>query len=191
MPDPSELTSYTIRRKVFKFFGASFQIFDSMGNQVGFCKQKAFKLKEDIRIYRDETQSSELLVIKARQIVDFSAAYDILDGGDSRKVGAARRKGFASLLRDSWEVLDEKDQPIARVSEDSMLLATIRRFFSNLVPQKFHLRGPDEKDQAEMRVHFNPFIYRMSVEVKPDATVDRRLVLGTAVLLSAIEGRQE
>ena len=46
-----EVDSYTIRRKFFKFFGASFQVFGPDGDLVAFCKQKAFKLREDIRVF--------------------------------------------------------------------------------------------------------------------------------------------
>ncbi len=186
----TDLRTYTIRRKVFKILGASFHIFDESGSIVGFSKQKAFKLREDIRVYANESMAEEILTVKARQIIDFSAAYDIVDAREGRKVGAARRKGFASIMRDSWEVLDEADRPIARVLEDSMALALIRRFLSNLVPQSFHLEAGGRRE-AELKVRFNPFIYKLDVRVSPQATIDPRLVLGTAVLLSAIEGRQE
>src|SRR5262245_28344670 len=101
------LPTFTIRRKVFKVFGASFHIYGPTGEVIGFSNQKVFKLKEDIRIYSDDSMADEVLTIKARQIIDFSAAYDIVDSRESRKVGAARRKGFASIMRDSWEILDE------------------------------------------------------------------------------------
>ena len=51
-----ELDRYTIRRKLLKVFGASFQVFDPEGRQVASCAQKAFKLKEDIRVFEDEEQ---------------------------------------------------------------------------------------------------------------------------------------
>ena len=101
---PFDLATYMIRRKFLKIFGASFHVLDDSGQVVAYSKQKAFKLKEDIRIYTDESMATELLTIQARQIVDFSAAYDIVDSGEGRKVGAARRKGFSSLVRDSWEL---------------------------------------------------------------------------------------
>ena len=63
--------SYTIRRKVLKVLGAAFHIYDPQGGVVGYCKQKAFKLKEDIRIFTDESRSQEWLVIKARKMLDF------------------------------------------------------------------------------------------------------------------------
>lgn len=80
---------YTVRRKVFKFFGAAFHVYDPAGRIVGYCKQKAFKLREDIRIYTDESCTSELIVIKARSIIDFSSTYDVtLPDGTSLPQGA-------------------------------------------------------------------------------------------------------
>ena len=186
-----DLSSYTIRRKVFKFFGASFHVYDADGKVVGFSNQKAFKLKEDIRVFSDETKSREVLAVRARQIIDWSAAYDIVDSEEGRKIGAARRKGWSSLVRDSWEILDENDEPVAKLEEDSTAMALVRRFLSNLVPQKYSLTGRGGKVEASLRVHFNPFVYRLSVERAQDATLDPRLVLATAVLLAAIAQRQE
>ena len=185
-----DLKRYTIRRKVFQFLGAAFHIYDPSGAIIGYSKQKAFKLREDIRIYADETMAEELITIKARQIIDFSAAYDFVDSRESRKVGAARRKGFASILRDSWEILDENDRPVARVTEDSMALALVRRFLANLIPQGFSVVSVDGRKEAEIRQRFNPFILKLDVRLESGASIDPRLILGTAVLLAAIEGRQ-
>lgn len=61
---------YLVRRKVFKIFGAAFHIYDAAGNIVFYSKQKAFKLKEDIRIYTGEDMQQEVLTMRARQILD-------------------------------------------------------------------------------------------------------------------------
>ncbi|MAB89175.1 MAG: hypothetical protein CMJ90_06930 [Planctomycetes bacterium] len=185
-----DLREYTIRRKVLKIFGASFHVYDASGQVVAFSSQKAFKLREDIRVFTDDTRSTELMNVRARQIVDFSAAYDMVDSTENTKIGAARRKGWSSMIRDSWEVLDANDQPIASLQEDSTAMALLRRFLVNLIPQTFHMRDPDGRELAVMRVHFNPFIYRMTVSVS-DTSVDPRVVFGAAVLLAAIEGRQQ
>lgn len=184
-----EISTYTIRRKFLKLFGASFTVFDPDEQLVGFSKQKAFKLREDIRVYTDESMATELLTIQARQIVDFSAAYDIVDAGERIKVGAARRRGFRSIVRDSWEILDANDQPLGTIEEDSTFKALLRRFLSNLIPQTFHLTTADGA-QAEFRVHFNPFLYRMTVSLGDGCSIDPRLVFGAAVLVAAVEARQ-
>src|SRR5688572_12120239 len=70
---------YELRKKFFKIFGASFQVFGPDGEVVFYSEQKAFKLKEDIRVYADEGRGEEVLSIKARSWLDFSAAYDVVD----------------------------------------------------------------------------------------------------------------
>jgi hypothetical protein len=109
---------YLLKRQVFALTG-KFRFFDPSGNLVLFSEQKMFKLREDIRVYSDESKTQEVLMIKARQIIDFSAAYDVVDSATGQKVGALRRKGLASILRDEWEVLDVGDNVIGKLFEDS------------------------------------------------------------------------
>ena len=183
-------TEFTIRRKVFTFLGAKFHVYNAAGDLIGFCKQKAFKLKEDIRLYTDESATEERLVITARKVIDFSAAYDVVDARTGGKLGALQRRGFKSMLRDEWIVMDEHDNEIGNIKEDSMMMALLRRFLSNLIPQKFHLRDNHDEELAEYRTHFNPFVHRMTVTVFPDTTVNPYLILAGGILLTAIEGRQ-
>jgi len=105
-----------------------------------FSKQKMFKLKEDIRAYTDESMSQELLLIQARQILDFSAAYDVIDAPSGRRVGTLRRKGFRSIIRDEWEVLDSNERFVGTMLEDSMLYALLRRFIlGSFLPQNYDI----------------------------------------------------
>jgi uncharacterized protein YxjI len=174
MPD----AVYTIRRKVFALFGAQFHIYNAAGALIGYSKQKAFKLKEDIRIYTDETMSEERATISARSILDFSAAYDVVDSKKQQKVGALRRKGLtSSFLKDSWIVMDPADQQIGAIEEDSLILALIRKYALNIIPQKFHLRDSSGDELAEFRTHFNPFIHRMTVTVFEGCPISPILVL--------------
>lgn len=135
---PWDLPAFRIRRKVLKLFSASFHVYDGE-RIVAFCDQKAFKLREDIRLYHDESKNQELMLIRARQVIDFAACYDIVDSASQQTVGALRRKGLASILRDSWEVLDNDDKPLGKCQEDSAAMAMLRRFVK-LIPQTF--RGP-------------------------------------------------
>lgn len=183
---------YTIRRKVFSLLGAKFHIYDKDQDMIGFCKQKAFKLKEDIRIYTDESMSEERLTIAARAIIDFSAAYDVIDTKTGRKMGAYQRKGWSSIMRDSWIVLDANDNEVGTLKEDSAGAAIMRRFLplGNLIPQKFHLEDSSNNHLADFRTHFNPFVHRMTVTVYAAEPLNPLMVLAGGVLLMAIEGRQ-
>jgi uncharacterized protein YxjI len=185
--------TYVIRRKFFKFFGASFQIFDPHGQVVLYSKQRAFKLKEDIRIYADESQTEEVLSIKARSWLDFSAAYDVVDSVTGEKVGGLKRRGFKSMLKDEWIFMDADDRDIGLIQEDNALMALIRRFvpFGEFVPQAY-LGTIQGQRVCEFRQHFNPFILKISIDFSGDVqnVLDRRLGLAAAILLCAIEERQ-
>ena len=216
--DPYAHDSFTIRTKILKIFGAAYHIYDPQQNVIAFSKMKAFKLKEDIRLYRSEDMAEELLVIKARTVIDFGATYDVVDptvrpGGTEmstgkldyapavdvgQRVGSLRRKGMKSILRDEWEILDPAERVIGTIREDSTALALVRRFIevaSLLLPQKYHAEiGGFEV--ATYRQNLNPLVRKLMVEFAPAgpasaaAPFDRRLGLAAGLLLLAIEGKQ-
>jgi hypothetical protein len=66
--------TYMIRRKFFQLFGGTFHVYGPNDELVFFSKQKRFKLKEDIRLYSDESATEEVLTIHARSWLDFAAA---------------------------------------------------------------------------------------------------------------------
>jgi uncharacterized protein YxjI len=183
---------YLLKRQVFALTG-KLRFFNSQGQLVLFSEQKMFKLREDIRLYADEQKTQEVLSIKARQIVDFSAAYNVVDTLSGEKVGTLRRKGLKSILRDEWEVLGPNDAPIGLLFEDNMGLALLRRLvLGSLLPQNYDLTIGEQRG-ADIRQRFNPFRYELEIDFSVDSTrqLDHRLGIAAAVLLAIIEGRQE
>ncbi len=186
---------YTIRRKVFKVFGAAFHVYDAQGAVVGYCKQKAMKLREDIRLYTDESCSKELLVLRARQVIDFGATYDVTTpAGDA--IASLRRKGMkSSFIRDEWLVLDANNEQVAIIREQGSIAPLARRYVDHiafLLPQKFDvMRGEQAPPIATLRQHFSPFVYRLGVAIhSDDEVIDDLTLLAAACLIAAIEGRQ-
>ncbi|MGH9779797.1 MAG: hypothetical protein ACRD5I_15455, partial [Candidatus Acidiferrales bacterium] len=100
--------------------------------------------------------------------------------------------GLKSIVQDEWAVLDLSDAEVGTIKEDSTLMALLRRFLSNLIPQSFHIRMGDQ-DAGMIKQHFNPLVLKHDVDLRPDSSrrFDRRLALAAVVLLLAIEGRQD
>lgn len=115
----------------------------------------------------------------------------MIDAVNNTKVGALRRKALKSFLRDEWAFLDVNDHEIGFIQEDSMLLALVRRFLTNLIPQKYHgeVQG---KRVCKFSQNFNPFVQKIELDYSEDQQrlLDRRLGIAAAVLLCAVEGRQ-
>lgn len=185
-----QYNQYLLKRQVFALTG-KFRIYSPDGQLQLYSQQKMFRLKEDIRIYSDESRSQELLSIQARQVIDFSAAYDVVDATSQMKVGVLRRRGWQSLARDEWQVLDANDQPIATLIEDSLGQALLRRFLlGSLLPQNYDVLM-NEQRIADLRQRFNLFRYMLDIDFSmAPGRLDPRLGLAAGILLATIEGKQ-
>lgn len=104
----------------FKILAIATQIHvrDVSGNTVGYMKQKLFKLREDINVFADQTQSRLLYNIKADRIIDFSARYTFTDEG-GRTLGAIKRQGMRSIWKANYEVYDAAGGQVMAINEEN------------------------------------------------------------------------
>jgi hypothetical protein len=182
---------YLLKRQAIALTGR-FRFYDPMGTQVMFSEQKMFRLREDIRVYSDESKTQEVLSIKARQIMDFSASYDVVDTAMNQKVGVLRRRGLRSLLRDEWEILDANDRVIGLLFEDSIPLALLRRLLlGSWLPQNYDMTFGETR-VGDLRQNFNLFRYELNLDFSMDVShmLDRRLGIAAGILLAAVEGKE-
>jgi uncharacterized protein YxjI len=186
-----QFPTYLLRRQAIALTG-KFRFYDPAGRLVMFSEQKMFRLREDIRVYDGEDKAREVLSVKARQIMDFSAAYDVVDTEMNQKVGVLRRKGLRSILRDEWEVLDANDRVIGMLFEDSVGLALLRRLvLGSWLPQNYDITVGETR-VADLKQNFNLFRYELNLDFSMDTTqrLDRRVGIAAGILLAAVEGKQ-
>lgn len=189
---PFQSNHFSIKKQVLALTGV-FRVYDSNEQVIAYSRQKMFKLREDIRVYDDENQSRELLYIQARNIIDFSAAYDVYDSQEGVLVGTLRRRGLRSILRDCWDVLAPGDNPIAELVEDSVNYALLRRLLlGRLLPQNYDVLMGEQK-VMDLRQRFNLFRYELDLDFSGETLLrlDHRLGIAAGILLGVIEGKQE
>lgn len=188
-----EQDHYLIRRQVFTLVHTNMHVYDAAGALALYTRMKGFRLKEDLRLYADESMQRELLAITTQQVIDFSAAYQVHDVVRDETVGSLKRRGLKSMMRDEWLITDAEDRELAIIREDNMVKALVRRFLdfaALLMPQRYHAEI-DGATVVTYRQHFNPFVHKLAVDfTDPGQRLDRRLGLAAGVLLMAIEGRQ-
>jgi hypothetical protein len=106
----------------FKFkvttFSNDFVATDAHGNSVAYVKQKMFKLKEDISVFDDESQTSLAYRIKADRWLDFSAAYSFFDNNGS-EIGKIVRKGWRSIWKAEYHLIDQFGKSQYTISEEN------------------------------------------------------------------------
>jgi uncharacterized protein YxjI len=187
-----QFNNYTLKRQVFALTG-KLRFYNPQDQVVIYVEQKMFRLREDIRVYGDESKSQEILLIQARSIIDFNTAYDVVDTASGQKVGTLRRRGWRSMTRDEWEVLDVNDQVVGMLFEDSVWMALLRRLLlGSLLPQNYDMTIGETR-VADLRQKFTFFGYEMNIDfsMDPNRVLDRRLGIAAATLLAIIEGKQQ
>lgn len=197
--------SLTFRRKIIVLAGAKIDISDTASSTpVGFIQQKAFKLKEDIRIYSDSTKSQELLSIKARRVIDIGAIYDIVDETTHTALGTIKREGASSIfVRDLWRVADVNGNPYATI-EESGSIAIMRRYiemvpivgaiaelvfmFQSQVYTISYTGAGAPQSAGTITRKKNPFVVAFVTNTaNSSAPIDSRILAGVGALLSVID----
>jgi uncharacterized protein YxjI len=161
----------------------------SDGQPVAFVRQKRLALKEDIRFFEDENETSELFRIKARRMVDIGGRYDVtLPEGE--RIGILERRFAKSLIRSTWRLLDPQEQALAEAQEKSIVIAILRRV-QDVVPLPYHFTiRRDGRELGGVTRHF-AFRDRYTLDLAGDQerSIDRRLAVALAVGLDTLQDR--
>src|SRR5690349_11208951 len=105
---------YTIKRPFLTLFGRTFDVFGADGQQVLYVKHKIFTLKDEWNIFADSSEKTPLMRVKARSLIGFNIITDVFDSATNEKIGSVRNKGLKSIFKDTWEILDDSDQPMGK-----------------------------------------------------------------------------
>lgn len=138
--------------------------------------------------------TEKLFSIKARNIIDISATYDIFDN-NGNAIASLRRKGLASsFVRDEWLILNTSEQQIGTITEDSDLLGILRRyvnFVALFVPQKFEITTGSGVI-GTMQQNKNPLTVKLECTFNEDIQSQLGTLLPIAIpsMLAIIETRQ-
>lgn len=171
---------------------------DSTGQQVAFVHQKTFKLKEDIRIYSDESKSREIYRIGADRVLDISAKYHFTDATNNQPLGYVQPKALRSIWRSTYVIYDVNGKPLYHIKEDNPwvkigdallsevpVLGLFTGYFLN--PAYTAYRGGDEEDTSApvMKLTKQPAFFESMFTVTQDAemTPEEEVALLLAVLL--------
>jgi hypothetical protein len=103
---------------------------DAQGQLVYYVKQKAFKLKEAVTVFADESQTRPLYTITADRVLDISARYRITDPGGV-EVGVLERRGMRSLWRAHYSIFQAERQ-VFTIREESVWVRVLDGIFGDI-----------------------------------------------------------
>ena len=175
-------------------FSNDFTVRDSNSETVAYVKQKMFKLIENIAVFSNESQSSQMYSIKANQWLDFSASYIFRNSAD-QEIGSVGRQGWASLWKARYEIFDENKKQDLLIQEengwvkvlDALLgeIPILGMFTGYFFNPSYSVARPDGTLVARLKKQASFFGRKFSVEqVAPfEQGEEQRVVLGLMMMI--------
>ncbi|MDO5059277.1 MAG: hypothetical protein Q4D82_04975 [Neisseria sp.] len=109
-----------------------FSVYDRENREIAYTRQRFFKIRERIDIYRDRSRKEKLFDIQADRIIDFNAEYTVRDAADN-VLGKIKRAGMKSLWKTSYTVLDTAGRPLYTVQENNPWIAVLDGLVSDIL----------------------------------------------------------
>ena len=179
---------YVIKRPFLSWLGRKYYVYAPDGSLIVFLKHPLMKLRGEFTIYTDETETTPLLVVRARKVVALNMAHDVIDPNTGEMIGSIRSRGLKSIFRDVWDILDANDQVIGLIEEAGF--AMLRRFVKFLPGRhKIELHG---ELVATLRQTFRFFIKEEVLDLSPGGDkLDHRFAIACALLALMKESARE
>lgn len=179
---------YRIRKKVVAITN-QYWIEDANGATLGYSKQKLIRIKESIRIFTDDSMSSELFRIQQEQIMDMWGTFAVVDSATEAVVGKIRREALSSgFYKDAYVLLDQYGNAVGKVAERAGR-GLARKYvpLGNLVPEQLVVEFGGQQ-VAEIKQQFKVIgdIWEVDCSRLP-ARFDRRTLIATMLLMGMIE----
>ena len=188
VPSLWTMNFYRIRKKVLALTG-QYWIEDQAGNPLAYSKQKLLRLKEDIRVFADESMTRELFQIRQQQILDIWGTFAVVDSGSNALLGYIRRRALTStFVADEWEIRDPANNLVGEIKE-STGRGLARKWIPGgaLIPERLTMTlGGLPVAYINQQFKIIGDIWEITCQNLP-AMFDRRVFLGGVILMGIIE----
>lgn len=105
----------------FKFkaiaLASKITVTDASGKQLFYVKQKAFKLKENIQLFTDDSMQQQIGTIGTDKVFDFSPTFRFKTM-DGTEIGSVKRHGRRSIFKATYEVMGTDSEPDFVIREE-------------------------------------------------------------------------
>lgn len=179
---------YRIRKKVVAITN-QYWIEDAGGGMLGYSKQKLLRIKESIRIFTDDSMSSELFRIQQEQVMDMWGTFAVVDSVTEAVVGKIRREALSSgVYKDAYVLMDAYGNAVGRVAERGGR-GLARKYLPGgaLVPEQLVVEFGGQQ-VAGIKQQFKVIGDMWEVDCsRLPARFDRRTLIATMLLMGMIE----
>lgn len=170
--------SYTLIRPLFSWRRV-YRVYGADGGLSAFVEQPWFRLRTELTLYTDETQTQPILTIKNRRFAAVNMEHDLFDAQTGARLGVLRTRGLRSLLRDTWDILDADERPAGLMIEDG---AYFWRRLLKILPGRHRIElGGREVARVTQVFHFFHREFELDL-LQVDDPIEPRFAIACALI---------
>ena len=199
----AQLYTYPLKMR-FKIIAFAPQIYitDANDSPILFVRQKIWNLKEDVRIFRDDSKTDEVFRINANKIIDIGARYFFTDSKTEQSLGSIKQRGLKTIWRAHYDIentMEEaehaltEDNPWVKVADALLGEIPILGFFTGyFIHPSFTIH--DNAQTPVMRLTKEPAFFESKFRIdmlEPDITPEeeKRLLLSLMMMVQLNRSR--
>ena len=180
-------TSYTLVRPLFSW-SRIYRVYAPDGSLAAFVEQPWFRWRTELTIYGDEEQTQPILVIKNRRFAAVNMEHDLFDAQTGARLGVVRTRGWSSMLRDTWDILDADERECGLMIEEGPYMW---RRFIKLIPGRHRIElGGRTVAHIEQVFHFFKREFELEI-VQQDDPIEPRFAIACALIAMMADLRRE
>lgn len=164
---------------------------DEDGKTLAFVRNLSLHWNRELRVFTDPTLSFELLTITPAAEQPNEKSFEVFDPVNRERVGKIRIPHVSGLQKQEWNLFDGAGAQVGHLQENSVMLAALRRYLSEAIPQAYTFYGEDRiaGHASLMNAIFSP---EMEIDLCSDheKPLDRRLVVAVLVMVWAGRNQQ-
>jgi hypothetical protein len=145
---------------------------------------KPFKLKEQATVHAGRDSVSPILSIQQKNILDAAGRYDISDPNSGEPIGSVKRKALRSIIRDTWELFNTKQQVVGTVEMPSFWRDWLNTLLTKfVVPKRYDVKTVTGESIATIQESRQPFVSKFRVHIdRFTPEIDPRLMTAAGLL---------
>lgn len=163
--------------------GRQYRLRGGEGKLLGYVAQRWMRIKEAWTVYTDESKATVAFEVRATKVFDFKANLEVRDAAGTL-LGTLRRKGWASIVADKWEIAGPSGWIVGQLQEEAGR-GVMRRMLTRLIPYVATIQAPDGKPVVQVRGRFQVWGDTYDIEVL-DPGVDARLACLLVVVIDSL-----
>ena len=181
LPNSYKKNKITVNQHIFSLTNKN-TITDENDTLIGFSKQKIFKIKDEINVYKSKDMKEEIFRIKQKNIVDVNANFEIVDSMYDSTVGYLKKKPLESIGKNKYVFLGPGGEEIGETKISGSVGSTVK---SSLKGKWNYEVIYDDDIVASMKekMTWTKYVFNIDFFSDLDYELDRRFPIAAALCI--------